>query len=199
MLTKAILTDSDLIGKGSNRLVYAFPDDLSRCIKVPKPGRHRHKHQKREIRFFKQLEKTLVPFDHISRYLGTVDTNFGIGYIYDAIRDADGKISNKLKTMALNNRERVPEYLQIMETLEDYLFDNLISFYEVNPSNIVCRINENGALEPFIIDGLGEKVAIPIFNYSRNLRRRTLRRRWLRQIKHMKTRYDWMKDYHVRH
>jgi hypothetical protein len=198
-LSKILINDSDLIGKGSNRLVYAFPNDLSRCIKVPKPGKHRHKHQEREVRFYEQLKKNLVPTDHISRYLGTVETNFGTGYIYDAIRDANGQISDKLKTMSLNNRERVPEYLQVMETIEDYLFDNLISFYEVNPSNIVCRINDNGALEPFIVDGLGEKVAIPIVNYSRKLRRLTIRRRWLRQIESMKIRYDWMKDYHVRH
>jgi len=198
-LTKILLNDSDLIGKGSNRLVYAFPNDLSRCIKVPKSGRRRHKHQEREVRFFKQLKKNQLPTDHISRYLGTVETNFGTGYIYDAIRDANDQISDKLKTMALNNRDRVPEYLQVMETIEDYLFDNLISFYEVNPSNIVCRINDNGALEPFIVDGLGEKVAIPIVNHSRRLRRHTMRRRWLRQIESMKIRYDWMKDYRVRH
>lgn len=198
-MNKIVLDDSDLIGKGSNRLVYAFPDDPSRCVKVPKPGKHRYKHQKREIGFYKQLEKNQVPTDHISRYLGTVETNFGTGYIYDAIRDANGQISDKLKTMVLNNRERVPEYLQVMKTIEDYLFDNLISFYEVNPSNIVCRINDSGALEPYIIDGLGEKVAIPIVNYSRKLRRNTMRRRWLRQIEYMKTKYDWMKDYRVRH
>ena len=198
-MTKILLDDSDLLGKGSNRLVYAFPNDPSRCIKVPKPGKHRYKHQEREVRFFKLLEKNRVPTDHISRYLGTVETNFGTGYVYDAIRDANGQISDKLKTMALNNRERVPEYLQVMKTIEDYLFDNLISFYEVNPSNIVCRINDDGALEPFIIDGLGEKVAIPIVNYSRKLRRHTMRRRWLRLIEYMKTRYDWMKDYRVRH
>ncbi len=198
-MSKILINDSDLIGKGSNRLVYAFPNDLSRCIKVPKPGRHRHKHQEREVRFYEQLKKNRVPTDHISRYLGTVETNFGTGYIYDAIRDANGQISDKLKTMSLNNRERVPEYLQVIETIEDYLFDNLISFYEVNPSNIVCRINDNGALEPFIVDGLGEKVAIPIVNYSRKLRRLTIRRRWLRQIESMKIRFDWMKDYRVRH
>lgn len=198
-MTEILLRDSDLIGKGSNRLVYAFPDDPGRCIKVPKPGKYRYKHQERELRFFEQMRKDRVPTDHISRYLGTVDTNFGTGYVYDAIRDADGRISDKLKTMALQNRERVPEYLQVMRTIEDYLFDNLIPFYEINPSNIVCRIDANGALQPFIVDGLGEKVAIPVIYYSRGLRRLTIRRRWLRQIEYMKNRYDWMQDYRVRH
>lgn len=198
-MTEILLSESDLIGQGSNRLVYAIPDDPSRCVKVLKRGKKRHKHQQREIRFFEQLEKNRVPTDHISRYLGTADTNLGTGYVYDAIRNADGRIADKLKTMALNNRDRVPEYLQVVQTIEDYLFDNLISFYEINASNIVCRIDDRGALEPYIIDGLGEKVAIPIANYSRSLRRLTIRRRWLRQIEHMKSRYDWMKDYRVRH
>lgn len=198
-MAEILLSDDDLIGKGSNRLVYAFPGDPGRCIKVSKPGKHRHKHQEREIRFFEQIRKDGVPTDHISRYLGTVDTSFGTGYVYDAIRDADGRISDKLKTMALQNRDRVPEYLEVMRTLEDYLFDNLIAFYEINPSNIVCRIAGNGALQPFIVDGLGEKVAIPVIYYSRGLRRLTIRRRWWRQIEYMKKRYDWMKDYRVRH
>lgn len=198
-MTEILLNETDLIGQGSNRLVYALPDDPSRCVKVLKPGKKRSKHQQREIRFFEQLEKNRVPTDRISRYLGTIDTNMGTGYVYDAIRNADGRIADKLKTMALNDRDRVPEYLQVIETIEDYLFDNLIPFYEINASNIVCRINASGALEPFIVDGLGEKVAIPITNYSRSLRRLTIQRRWLRQIEHMKVRYDWMKDYRVRH
>jgi hypothetical protein len=198
-LSSITLSDSDLIGKGGRRLVYAFPGDPSRCIKVCKPGKHADRQQQREIKFYRQLDKKTIPTDRISRYHGTVETNRGTGYVYDAIRDADGQVSTRFKTMILSNSERISDYLRVMETIEDYLFDNLILFYDVGPSNIVCRINESGALEPFIVDGLGEVVAIPIQNYSRYLRRRTIRRRWLRLIAYMKRRYHWMEAYHLRH
>lgn len=198
-MSRIELSESDLIGKGGRRLVYAYPGDPGRCIKVPKPGKHSDRQQQREIKFYQQLQKKPFPTDHITRYLGTVETNLGTGYIYDAIRDADGRVSERFKELILNGHGQVSDYLRIMETLEDYLFDNLILFYDLGPSNILCRKNEDGVLEPIITDGLGEVVAIPILNYFPSLRRRTIRRRWLRLIEYMNKKHDWMEAYRMRH
>ena len=194
------MSESDLIGVGGGRrLVYADPGDPNRCIKVPKPGRHAERQQQREIRFYRQLQKKRVPTDYIPRYLGTVETNLGTGYVYDAVRDADGKVSERFKELILNGNGQISDYLRIMETLEDFLFENLILFYDLGPSNILCRKDENGVLQPFIIDGLGDVVAIPILNYSKYFRRHTIRRRWLRLIAYMNKKHDWMKAYRMRH
>ena len=192
--------EPDLIGIGGRRrLVYAQPEDPALCIKVPRNGRQGELQQQREIRYYRQLQKKGIPFDHISRYLGTVETSVGTGYVYEAVRDADGRISDRFKELILHGKGEVADYLRIMQKLEDYLFDNLILFYDMGPSNILCRRDAKGVLEPVIVDGLGDVVAIPILNYSRHLRRQKIRRRWLRMIAYMNKKYDWMKAYSVRH
>jgi len=194
------LSDSDLIGiGGGRRLVYAHPDDPGLCIKVPKPGRHGELQQRREVRFYERLQKEGIPTKCLSRYLGTANTNLGVGYIYEVVRDANGQVSERFKEFIVNDHGQESDYIRIMETLEDFLFDNLILFYDIGPSNILCRKNENGSLEPVIIDGLGDVVAIPILNFSSRLRRRKMRRRWLRLVAYMNRKHDWMKAYRMRH
>lgn len=194
------LSDSDLIGIGGRRrLVYAHPGDPARCIKVPKSGKHGELQQRREIKFYQQLQKSRSPTKYLSRYLGTVDTNFGVGYVYEAVRDADGKISERFKEFIANDHGQESDYLRIMETIEDFLFDNQILFYDINPSNILCRKDHNGDIEPIIIDGLGDVVAIPVLNFSSRLRQRKMRRRWMRLVAYMNRKHEWMKAYRMRH
>ena len=135
----------------------------------------------------------------ISRYHGEVETSIGRGYVFDAVRDPDGRYSKSFGEMLQNRIGDARDYVEIMNVLEDYLIGENVLFYDLNPWNVLCRRNEQGGFDPFIIDGLGDLVAIPVLNYSDYLVNRKIRRRWLRLVGRMRRDHPWMKDYHFDH
>jgi hypothetical protein len=196
---KLILTDDDIIGVGSRRHCYVFPHESSLCVKIPKPSKNGIKQQRREVRFYEQLYRRGVSTERIPRYHGTVPTSRGTGYVYDAIRDADGKPSRLFNDFLTEQPSRKLEYLEILNQLEDYLFANRILFYDLSPWNILCQSLEDGSLKPFIIDGIGDVVVFPVLNHSKYLVYRKLLRRWFRMIRSLSNKYEWMDQYHFSH
>ncbi len=194
------LTDNDLLGTGTRRHCYAYPGKPAYCIKVPKADKKNSFIQQcREVKYYNKLEKRGVPMSCISRYHGTVETSHGPGYLYDAIRDYDGDPSLQMIDYMRNEPERRHEFLKIFTDLESYLFDNLVIVYDISPYNILCRKNENGKLEPVIIDGVGDVVFIKILNLSKTLVRQKIRRRWMRMVNKLRNEFDWMTGYDCRH
>jgi len=189
------LNEDCLIGTGSRRFCYLYPERPDLCIKIPKPKRNGYLQQRREVRYYRKLSKKKAPTTHITRYHGTVPTSLGTGYIYDAIRDFDGSVSTHLIDYFRDEPERVSEYLTILKQLECYLFENYILIYDLSAWNILCRKNEDGSLHPYIIDGIGDVVAIPILNLSKVLLRQKLTRRWLRMIRQIAREFDWIAQY----
>ena len=115
------------------------------------------------------------------------------------MRDPSGDYSKSFREVIAQGIGTPRDYVTVMTALEDYLIDKHVLFYDLNPSNILCRQNEQGELEPFIIDGLGDLVAIPILNYSTYLLERKIKRRWLRFITRMRRNHPWMEGYRYRH
>ena len=186
----------EVIGEGTRRICYAYPGDPARCIKIPKPGRHGNKQQLREVKFYEYLQRREVPTDCISAYLGTVDTTDGTGYVYQAIRDADGSISPLYIDVIEQLAQESPEVLRdVLAELERYLFENLVVFYDINPWNVVCQRDGSDSLHPYIIDGLGDIVAVPVLNLSQKLLLGKIRRRWIRLLQYMGREHSWMADY----
>ena len=189
------LVEADLIGTGTRRFCYAYPDKPEFCIKIPRQTKNGQLQQRREIKYYSRLKKRGVPTERVTRFHQVVSTSLGDGYVYDAIRDFDGECSLQLIHYLNNEPERVSEYLAMIKLLESYFFDNEVLFYDLNPYNILCRKSQDDNLEPFVIDGVGDVVAIPVLNYSRYLLKKKIERRWLRFIKQMKKRCDWMTQY----
>lgn len=193
------LDESGLIGKGTRRYCYHFPDMPRLCIKIPKVNRHGKVQQRREVKYYQSLSRRGVPTNLITNYHGSLQTSLGKGYVYDAVRDADGSISRSLAKYTESDPARYPEYIKVLDAIENYLFDHLVIVYDLNAYNILCRQNDQGNLEPFIIDGVGDIVAIPVLNLSKNLVRQKIRRRWLRFINRMTQKHDWMSEYSFIH
>jgi len=193
------LSPTDLIGSGTRRDCYQYPGKDSLCIKIPRQNKHGLKQQAREEKFYRSLHKRGVSTAHITRYHGSIETSLGCGYIYDVIRDPDGNYAKSFRDIIRQGICSATDYVEVMDTLEDYLFDHQVLFYDLNPTNILCRHNADGSLEPFIIDGLGEKVAIPMAHYSSYLLERTIKRRWLRMVETMRRNHPWMEGYRYHH
>jgi len=194
------LRDCEVIGEGTRRICYTYPGDPARCIKIPKPKPHGKRQQLREVRFYEYLERRKVPTDCIAAYHGTIDTSQGPGYVYQAIRDANGRISRRYIEVIEKLAADSPEALRgILAELERYFFENLVVFYDINPWNIVCQRDSSGSFHPYVIDGIGDTVAIPILNWSRTLLRQKIRRRWMRQLSYLRREHSWMAEYRFTH
>lgn len=194
-----ILSEEDLIGIGTRRRCYVFPHQTSLCVKVPTASKNGLKQQRREVKFYEQLYLRGVSTERIPRYHGTVPTSMGTGYVYDAVRDVDGKPSRLFSEYLKEQPHRSVEYLAILDQLEDYLFSNGIVFYDLNIYNILCQKLEDGSLKPFVIDGIGDVVLFPVMNNFKYFLNRKMTRRWFRMIRKMSNRFDWMDQYNFSH
>ncbi len=187
------------MGVGDRRYCYEFPDQPGLCIKVPKAKKNGYRQQQREIRYYSKLADRGVPLERITRYHGCIDSNLGTGYVYDAVRDHDGVVSKKMNHY-LDEGKLSPEvHLNQLDILEAYLFEHQVIVYDVNPHNILYKQLGNDRIEPYLIDGVGDVVAIPILNLSDTLVREKIRRRWLRMIDRLRRRFAWMENYRMQH
>lgn len=189
------LTDTDIIGEGTRRVCFCHPEDNSRCIKIPKVTRLGVKQQKREVKYYQYLIDKGIPTRRITNYYGSVETNRGTGYIYDLVRDENGEISRQFVDYLKSPDERSEQYINVVRTLEKYFIENRVLFYDLNPWNILCRASSDGQLEPFVTDGVGDVVAIPILNQFDHLLVAKIERRWGRFIVQLKRHHVCMQDY----
>ncbi|MEX6225947.1 YrbL family protein [Providencia hangzhouensis] len=84
----------DSCGSATCLLSTSKYDDL--CIKVHFNGRS-DKETLREIRYYKRLYKKSLSTNTISHYYGTQETNFGLGYVFQLIKDKTGNVSHTLR------------------------------------------------------------------------------------------------------
>ena len=193
------LNENLLIGEGDRRYCYEFPDHPEFCIKVPKSTKNSRRQQQREIRYYKKLAGRGVPLERITRYHGSIDSNLGTGYVYDAVRDQSGEVSRKMIDYLKQNKLSHEVHFQQLDILENYLFRHQVIVYDINPWNIVYKQSGDGEIEPFLIDGVGDVVAIPILNLSDTLVKQKIKRRWLRMINYLQRHFDWMASYQMQH
>jgi len=184
-----------LIGTGPRRYCYQYPGCSEYCLKIPKPRKNGYLQQKREVKYYRQLARRNAPTERITRFHGCVEKKLGTGNIYDLIGDNDGSIAKQFIEYLKQYPERKSEYFVMLDVFENYLFENRVIFYDLSLWNILCRKSENGSLEPFIIDGVGDVVAIPILNLSTRLVKQKQQRRWIRMIRKIEKQFDWMTEY----
>ena len=101
------------------------------------------------------MEKLKVPFSHISKCYGYIDTNLGKGLIFDKVFDYNGKISISFLDTIIQNKFTKYEENELVEDLKNYLFKNNILFIDIGLYNVLCCEYEEGKYRLIIIDGLG--------------------------------------------
>lgn len=179
------LSDRTPLGTGRHRKCYAHPDDALRCIKIVyNDDQGGDKEIKRELGYYAHLKRTLKDWSGIPRYYGTVETDCGTGYVYDAICDFDGKPSITLKQFAMECRyeEDLVVLRQILRTLKKYLNENHIVTMTLKPANILCHRISESEVVPVICDNIGESTFIPLATWSKWFCRRKQERLWARFI-----------------
>ncbi len=182
---KITLSSNSLLSKGGGRNIHAHPDDPNIVIKLHKPLRHKPLQWLRTLlrpkrRRFGSLLNSFVEIDavaemvartgevpgFVSQFLGFIATSDGPGAMFEAIRGADGKLAPTLANHARNNPVE-----PLIEAAIDQLWDDIISFRAVisDPAlrNVVVTGNPADGYHLTLVDGLGERTAIPIQSWSK--------------------------------
>ena len=146
------LTKEYFIGEGAHKAVYMYPKDASLCIKVlfeyPDIDLERELDYRRS-RERRKLSTTLLP-----KYFGTVNTNIGMGYVFERVRDSDGSTSVTLEeflnsmTVSLENSKMV---FELLANFKRDLFKEKIITRNLVPINLLVQKNE-GSMKIKIVD-----------------------------------------------
>lgn len=152
------LSNDLIIGEGRDRICYEHPKIKNLCIKISKTT---DKQSKREVRYFRFLKSTSTDLSKISLFFGKVKTNYGTGYLFELIRDDDGKISKTLGQCLKSNEFTLMEIQPKLLKLKNYLIANKICVRDISPSNISCRKSGTG-FKLFIIDGVSNASTNPL-------------------------------------
>ena len=155
------LTQAQFIGKGRNKQCYVHPEDPSRVVKISNP-KSNPKELKKELREFTRLrkknrkvtEKLLVPI-----YYGTVQTNEGIGYIFDRVSKECGAQYLTLNEFIAKDRPTAGSVNKLLVKLYQDLRESAVIISELNSENIlVISYDETQEKKSVfaLVDGLGE-------------------------------------------
>lgn len=155
------LNNSYLVNKGTNRACYIHPNDNNKCIKITFSGNH--KETNREIKYYNFLKKRGVSWEMLALYYGNIDTNLGEGECVELIRDYDGNVSKDLDKYIFNGNlnEDIPNLVDLLSELKNYLYKEKIYVKDLNPVNIAYKRTSEQEGKLIIIDGLAHSNYIP--------------------------------------
>lgn len=170
-----------VIGRGDERICYQHPDDPARCVKLSR--RAKAKQTRRELRYFRRLQRQGVPFTLIPDFFGVVKDTDVIGIEQQLILDDQGKLPPNVAqylTTSLTSQQ-AERFWAGLAALKTYLLT-----YNVVPCDLVMSnllvIERAKATTIMLIDGLGASELIPLPEYLPWLGRRKIRRKWARFV-----------------
>ena len=160
------LSDAVLIGTGDHKKVFISPADMRKCIKVL--FRTPDEDLERELAYRKSREKRGLKSKLLTTYFGTVETNFGTGYVFEHVIDFDGSTSRTLAQLLKNavaDTRLVPVVTKVMCVFKAMWFEELISVSNVEPGNFMVQRYSENDFTVRIIDNIGSSAFIPLPYY----------------------------------
>lgn len=180
------LTPENYIGKGLHRKCYRHPEDQNKCIKI-NYNAGAETETNREVKYYNHLLKRHIRWNCLSKYYGPIDTDLGIGHVYDLIRDDNNQISISLENclkQTLTDKE-ITDLALALNHLYDALQKDRIITMTIKSKNILYQKRHIGN-RLVIIDNIGNARLIKIDNYCRYFAKRSIDRKWQRFIASIK-------------
>ncbi|AWT48952.1 hypothetical protein DLE54_04990 [Psychrobacter sp. YP14] len=186
-----------LLGQGTQKLVYQHPDEANKVIKLMKPenataegGRatqsrlRANRHQgiyrqfRRELLQYLQLCKThysqkLFTFP-IETVHGFIDTDQGLGLVTEKIIAPSGE--PKTLEDLVNQQQFGEAQKKALDQFFDDCCDYHVVFGEVNIGGIMYTESRQGRPEFVLVDGIGEKLVIPFRAMSKTINDKNIRK-----------------------
>lgn len=171
-----------LLGQGTERIVFRSPKETDCVIKLS--PLNAQKQTRREIRYFRFLQKKGVPFLHIPQFKGEVKVAGYVGFKQEAVLDADGSVSRPLTAYleegwGVSAGRLLPETEALLDELLCYLLHYNVLPCDLTSPNVLCQRGADRT-RLVLIDGVGSMNGIPIAQYIPFLGRQQIKRKWLR-------------------
>lgn len=164
-----ILKEQDYLGKGTNKICYYHPEDKNKCIKFSLDGSN-ETDMEYELKFRRMCKRRVAHSSLLTKYFGTVETNKGTGYVFECVRDFDGKLSETFESLMLREKNS-PKVLEVLSTLRKKLLEESMITYTIFPDNFLVQWISEKEYRIRIIDGIGMHVLFPLPYYSKRLSR----------------------------
>ncbi|MFC0605379.1 YrbL family protein [Winogradskyella pulchriflava] len=163
------LEDRHYIGEGEIRFCYEHPNKKGLCIKIPRPETTRA-YTNKELLYFKKLSKrnkTKYNYPFYSDFYDEIQTNKGLGQVFDLVRDeTTGKISKTLEYYLIQSNEIDDKKLEnALLELKHQMTKHKVFTRDLRARNICCKINKDGSIRLIIIDGIGHRDFFPFADW----------------------------------
>ena len=117
------------------------------------------------MRYRRMCAKKLARSKLVTEFFGTVETNLGLGYVFERVIDYNGETSKDLKDF-LPKTKPDNEFLQQIWTIllnfkSDFLREN-IAIVDTDITNFMVQEYAPGAFRVRIVDNIGTPVLIPL-------------------------------------
>lgn len=175
------LTPSLFIGKGAHRECYVHSSNSDLCVKIVR--NNHYKEMRREQSYYKLLNKRNISWKILPRFHGNVETNLGVGAVFDLIRDYDGEISKTLEHYLSSNEKRGFDFCDLSQTFSDLkscLLQEKIITMNLKARNIVYKRTDKTEGLLIIIDDIGNSQILPVANYVDFFAEKKILRKWNR-------------------
>jgi len=175
------LADDALLAQGGGRLVFAHPDRRDVVVKVARTAPPKRRLLSRSAAFgplwnshveIREFTRSVSAIGRVTpiyaQFLGFVQTNRGTGAMFEAIRTRDGTLAPTLTNHVARNGIE-PEMERALQALWDEIKETWLIISDPSLDNIVVTGDAAAGYDLVIVDGIGERVLIPIQAWSRRV------------------------------
>ncbi|SDP05066.1 YrbL family protein [Selenomonas ruminantium] len=179
MNSKIEMREELFLGDGNHKEVYIHPQDKSKCVKLlftdDDPD------MSREFRYRRALGKHVDDMPLLTKYYGTVETDKGIGYVFERVMDYDGACSRTLLAELEDPTDKA-KLEQVMQDFHREFMREKFAPAGVDPDNfLVQRVSPEKSVVR-IIDNIGTSAKIPLEYYVGFLAKRRAKKYWNRLV-----------------
>lgn len=185
---KISLAGKQPLAKGGYRKIYQHPYFEGLLIKIVSMATLEHYEERsawykawRRSRgyhyLFREVDEYLalrlrnkheLPF--LQRFNGILDTDIGLGVVVEKIKGPDGKLAPSV-TSIVRKQGLTPDLRKKLFRLRDDVIKHHVIFTDVSGNNIVVRRGKGGQERLVIIDGLGDRLWLPVNVISARINR----------------------------
>jgi hypothetical protein len=199
------LSHSRPLALGHQRAVHQHPHDPDLVVKTMRPESvakrwegpgnwaHRLARTRHYSGYVREVKEYVAMRVHpgasppIVRIVGLVDTDLGLGLVCEKVRGPDGGVAPTLLQSWLDHGGEPPWAAAALEALREDLLRYNVIVGDLNAANLVFGSDSAGGPRLVMIDGFGEKNAVPLSSMSRHYNRHVIRRRYRRLLRDLAT------------
>ena len=181
------LSEDLFYGKGTHKKCYRHPSDNTKCIKMAYSA-YGQKDLDRELKYLKVLSARGGEHRMLPKYFGSVQTNYGIGHIYEFITDYDDRPCWTLEYLCEEDGLLGQHFNMVVKKLkqlkEDMLNESIITMGLFAGNILFQRLSAN-EFTVRIVNDMGSAALIPLEYYFDYVARIRIKKRWNRFIEHL--------------